>query len=157
MSKGPREPGSTASRGLPRPAPHDCICHTPHSTSRQMTQKMDTLTQHDSDVVTHHSSKPRSTSTPRPCSDLMALEVEGREAPGTEAKLRIPGGRAGGVSGASGTHGRQSPVWEGAGAAARRGPVSARSQDNDLAHSSDQLCSVAGRTGIRVTMVTLPL
>lgn len=58
--------------GLPWPV-HYWICHMPHTTSKQINQNSDTLTQEDSDVVIHQNSNQKNKSIPRHCTILMLL------------------------------------------------------------------------------------
>lgn len=51
------------------------ICHTPQTSSTQTNQNMDTLTQHDSEVVIHQNSKQKHRRSPRHCSVLMVLDA----------------------------------------------------------------------------------
>lgn len=62
----------------------------PHTTSKQINQNIDTLTQEDSDVVIHQNSNQKNKSIPRHCSILMVLGQLGSENT-LEANFKIPG------------------------------------------------------------------
>lgn len=48
----------------------------PHTTSKQIHQNTDALTQQDSDVVIHQNPNQKNKSITRHCSNLMVVEVE---------------------------------------------------------------------------------
>lgn len=64
------------------PAPPYWICHRPHTTSKQMNQNIDTLTQQDSEMVSHQNSSQKNMSIAKHCSILVGLDI--LEKPGSQ-------------------------------------------------------------------------